>query len=225
MIFRLILAALIPAIFASCKKNDSDSVDFHEDYFPTTQGKYVVYSVREVEVDANVSINDTNEYFLKTLIGDTITDNSGRTARRYERYTGATSSGPWVLKDIWTTIRDGNRIELVEENQRTIKLVLAPDKLKEWDANAFNMLGTLECYYDGIHEPGGINGFQFDSTVTVEQQSYYTLIDYRRKFEKYAKGVGMYYKHFKDYTINNFDTLNLQQGRELIMKLVDYGTE
>ena len=222
------LAAMLTIVagilVVSCKK-DNSAPNFHYDYFPTGQGRYVTYSVREVYIDNALNINDTSEYFVKAKIGDTITDNEGRVARRYERYVRETASDPWVLQDIWTTIVNGNKVELVEENQRVIKLVLAPDKFKEWDANVYNQLGEQECYYVNIHEPGGINGFSFDSTVTVEQEDYFTMIDYRRKYEQYAKGVGMYYKHWQDFKISNFNPNNVTKGREIIMQLIDYGIE
>jgi hypothetical protein len=221
---RIVPALLLIALVA-CKK-ETTSVNFHEDYFPITQGHFVTYSVREVYIDAQSAIYDTTEYFLKAVVGDPITDNEGRVAHRYNRYVSQSANGPWTLQDIWTTLLDGNRVELIEENQRTIKLVLSPGKYKQWDANAYNMDPELDCYYRDLHLPAAINGFAFDSTVTVEQASdTNNVVLFRRKYEQYAKGVGMYYKHFKDYIITNKDTLHPKKGNEIIMRLVDYGTE
>ncbi len=216
------LLTLLIASLVACKKNDK-APDFYFDYYPTEQGRFVTYSVREVYVDH--SIHDTTEYFLKAMIGENILDDEGRIANRYNRYISQSKNGPWELKDIWTVIFNGNKVELVEENQRTIKLVLAPDKYKEWNPNAYNIFKPLDCYYRNIHEPAFINGFFFDSTVTVEQDDNTNMVVFSRKYEQYAKGIGMYYKHYKDYEINNFDTVNVLKGNELIMKLVDYGME
>jgi hypothetical protein len=216
-----LLLVLAFTVLAACKKNEDP--EFYYDYAPMNQGHYVTYAVREVYIDTALNINDTNDYFLKAVIGDTITDNEGRIARRYERYVRQNTTDPWVLQDIWTTILDGNRVEVVEENQRVIKLVLAPDKLKEWKANVYNMLPELECYYREIQEPATFNGFSFEETVIVEQEDFFSLIDFRRKYERYARGVGMYYKHFKDYKISNFDTLAITKGRELTMSMIGYG--
>lgn len=212
------------AVLAACKKENTDP-DFHYDYFPLQQGRFVTYSVQEVKIDDDLAINDTSRYYMKTVIGDTITDNEGRIARRYERYVRDSLNHPWVLQDIWTTIIESGRAELVEENQRTIKLVFAPSKYKEWNCNAYNMLDPLDCYYQNIHKPSSINGFSFDSTVTVEQEDFLSLVDYRRKYEQYAKGVGLYYKHYKDFRIFNADTMNVEKGTELIMRLIDYGVQ
>lgn len=218
-------AVLLCVVCVSCKK-ENKSPNFHYDYFPLQEGRYVIYSVQEVHIDNSLALNDTVRYYLKTVIGDTITDNEGRIARRYERYVRDSLNQAWTLKDIWTAIIVTGRAELVEENQRTIKLVFAPSKYKEWNCNAYNMLDPLDCYYQNLHKPSAINGFDFDSTITVEQEEFKSLVDYRRKFEQYAKGVGMYYKHYKDYRLNNsLDTLNVNKGTELIMRLIDYGVE
>jgi hypothetical protein len=224
--FVLPAACLMMLIFG-CHKDPSPP-NFHFDYFPTGEGRFVTYTVREVHIDDDLLLNDTIAYYMKTVIGDTITDNEGRLARRFERYVKDSLHHPWVLQDIWTTIIDGNRAELIEENQRTIKMVFSPSKYKEWNCNAYNMLDPLDCYYRDIHLASSINGFSFDSTVTVEQQDFTSSVDHRRMYEQYAKGVGMYYKHYKDYRLEFHvipDTLDVEKGNEIIMRLIDYGVE
>jgi len=208
----------------SCKKKQK-TYDFHYDYFPLNQGKYVIYQVQQIDVDDDLLLNDTTDYFVKTLIGDTLTDNQGRVVRRYERYYGNSASGPWSLHDIWTAVIDQGRAELVEENNRTIKLIFAPTITDEWNANAYNTLGDLNCYYTDIHEPFTIGGFDFDSTVTVEQENELNFIQYKRKYEVYAKGVGMIKKVFIDCDTYNYDTENVTKGRKFYMNLVSYGVE
>ncbi len=195
------------------------------DYFPQTQGRYVVYSVHEVVVDAQINQKDTFDYFIKTVIGDTIIDNEGRIARKFERYKSTDAAGPWSIQDVWTSIIDGPRAELVEENNRTIKLVFAPSEDDEWDMNAYNTLDPLDCYYSGLHESYSLGGNAFSSTVTVEQEDFSSFIDSRRKYEVYARGVGMVYKYYKDFIIINGNPNNVKKGRLLIMSAVSFGQE
>ena len=220
----LVLLLLITA-FVSCKK-DNEPVNFHYGYFPVDQGRYVIYQVHEENIDVNVNQYDVSDYYLKAIIGDTIIDNQGRIVNRYERYVSNSVSGPWTLKDIWTTIIESNRAELVEENNRMIKMVFAPTKFKEWNMNAYNVLDPLDCYYRDIHKSFALNGISFDSTVVVEQEEYTTSkIDYRRKYEVYAKNVGMIQKYFKDQTNVFGDTSNVIKGKTLIMNAVEFGVE
>jgi hypothetical protein len=222
------LIALISFSFLfvlSCKK-EINSVDFHYDYFDLRQGRYVTYDVIEIRHDDGAIIaHDTMVYQLKTLIGDTVIDNEGRIARKFLRYTRNSVSENWVLSDVWTTIIVDRRAELVEENQRMVKMVFAPTISKVWDLNAYNSQGELECYYRNIHDEAIINGLSFDSTLVVEQEDFPSFVDYRRKYEVYANGIGLVYKYYKDLKIQNFDTLDVTSGDELFYKVTGYGFE
>jgi hypothetical protein len=209
----------------SCKK-ESPAYDFHYDYFDLREGRFITYDVTEIRHDDGAVVaHDTMNYQLKTVIGDTIIDNEDRIARKYLRYKRNNSSENWVLSDVWTTIITDRRAELVEENQRMVKMVFAPTISKVWDLNAFNPNNELECYYRDIHEPALINGLSFDSILVVEQEDFPSFVDYRRKYEVYANGVGLVYKYYKDLTIQNFDTLNVVFGDELFYKVTGYGFE
>jgi hypothetical protein len=207
----------------SCKQDDP--VQMYYDYFPLDEGHYVVYSVHEVLVDQQIQQKDTFDYFIKTLVGEPVTDNSGRAAKQFERYYSSSANGPWTIHDVWTAIIDGPRGELVEENNRVIKLVFAPSEDDEWNMNAYNTLEGLDCYYSNLHQPYSVGSNSFSSTVTVEQEDFSSFIDSRRKYEVYARGVGMVHKYFKDFIIINGDPTNVKKGRELEMRLVSYGQE
>ena len=224
-VLNITLAALIAILIVSCKK-DTNLTDFHEDYFPLNEGHFVVYDVVEINHDVDNAVqHDTMYYQLKTVIGDTVIDNLGRVARKYLRYTRVSSSDMWELKDVWTTILDGTLAELMEENQRIIKLVLPPTSNKKWNPNSFTVLPELEAYYVSIHKPKTLNSLVFDSTLTVEQEDFFSMVDYRRKYEVYAKNVGMVKKVFKDLIIAGFDKTNVQKGKELELTCTDFGVE
>ena len=224
VIFMSICAAL--ALFQACKK-DIATVDFHYAYYDLTPGRFVVYDVVEIKHDQGATIkHDTLVYQLKSVIGDTVIDNAGRIARKFFRYKRANSTQNWVFSDVWTTIIVDNRAELVEENQRIVKLVFAPTLSKSWDINAFNSFSKLEAYYRDLHKPTLVNGLTFDSSLVVEQDDFLSLVDYRRKFEVYAKGVGLVRKYSKDLNIQNFDTINgVLNGKELFYQIRSFGVE
>ena|SRR6218665_242594 len=217
------IAIFLTSLFVGCKKNTG--IDFHYDYYPIQKGKYVIYQVQDIVIDDVIDQYDTTDFFLKAIIGDTFIDNQGRTAHRYERWFGPTVSGPWTLIDIWTTILADGRAELVEENNRTIKLVFAPSELDDWNANAYNTLGSLNCYYSDLHVPYSIGGHSFDSTLTVMQEDEFNFIEYKKKYERYAKGVGMIQKVYVDQEHINYDTTQVKKARKLYMNLVSYGQE
>lgn len=221
--FRYLLIALFASlIFQACKQDDPPK--FHFEYFGMEEGRFVIYDVVDIRHDANVSVHDTLNYQLKTKWGPVYFDNEGRQGHEFHIFRRDSLNGPWVLTDVWYGLIDGIRAELVEENQRKVKLVFAPDLDKEWDANAYNMLGIQECYYRDIHQDTIINNQSFDSTLVVEMESTGNLVDSIRKYEMYAKHVGLVYKHFMENTYN-IGVVQPRIGSEYYMKYNSSGFE
>lgn len=212
-------------IATSCKKTKT-TINFHEDYFPLEDNRFVEYDVTRISHDHVAGKHETTNYVLKTIIRDTVIDNSGRIAKKFYRYIFDNIFQEYKVKDLWTAIIDEYRAELVEENERIVKLVFAPTLGKEWDINAFNSKDPLLAYYENIHKPLTVNNYHFDSTVTVVQEKMDpNLVEYRRKIEVYAKNIGLVYKFYKDLTIKDFDTLQPQKGEELYYSIKNYGIE
>ena len=225
--FQLFLIAATSSIllFNSCKKELVNSNQFlYSSYYELKTGKFIEYDVTEITHDENASIqHDTNYYQLKCVIEDTFTDNAGRLAFNYVRYKRTNSTEAWVQSDLWSTTIFNNKAELVEENQRIVKLVFPVSEFTTWNANQFNSDLKLNCDYDELHKSKVINGFSFDSSLVVEQENTRNLIEFKRKYEVYANRVGMVKKYYKDLQISNFDTLNIKSGKEIFMTLTNFG--
>lgn len=223
MRFALLLFSAFFLILASCKKQSQPN--FHREYFGLQTGRYIIYDVIEITHDTELTVeHDTVRYQLKTVWAGEYLDNEGRTGSEFRRYKRETSADPWELVDIWTGIYDGIRAELIEENQRVIKLVFAPTLAKEWNANAYNALGDQESYYSDVHIDTTINGVFFDSIVVVQQEEFLSFIDTTFKYEVYGKHVGLLYKHAKDndYFFGNPEP---QKGTEVYYHYVSHGFE
>ena len=224
---RFFLFAIVGSItlLNSCKKELVNSDQFlYTSYFELKTGKFIEYDVMEITHNENATIqHDTSYYQLKCVIEDTFTDNAGRLAFNYVRYKRTNSTEPWAQSDLWSTTVFNNKAELVEENQRIVKLVFPISEFTTWNANQFNTDAKLNCSYDELHVPKAINGFSFDSTLVVEQEDKRNLIEFKRKYEVYANRVGMVKKYYKDLQISNFDTLNIKSGKEIFMTLTNFG--
>ena len=212
-------------LLSSCKKELVNSNQFlYSSYYELKSGKFIEYDVMEITHDENASVqHDTNYYQLKCIVEDTFTDNAGRLAFNYVRYKRTNSTESWVQSDLWSTTVFNNKAELVEENQRIVKLVFPVSEFTTWNANQFNSDVKLNCSYKDFHISRVINGFTFDSTLIVEQEDKRNLIEFKRKYEVYANRVGMVKKYYKDIQISNFDTLNIKSGREIFMTLTNFG--
>ena len=224
--FLVIGLAMLVVFLQSCKKDQVNAIPIplNQHFFGLSAGKYVVYDVMEINHDVNaVMKHDTIYYQLKTLIGDTVVDNEGRIARKFYRSKRPDIFSAWVITDLWTTIIHNNKAELVEENQRKVKLIFPISSSKSWNTNQFNAYENEEAYYDFIFQGKTINNLYFDSTLRVEQAKERNLIAYKRKYEEYAANVGMIRKVYKDLSIVNFDTLNVKFGKEIFMDIIEYG--
>ena len=224
----IIIFFALTALVFSCKKNKVTYSHYHE-YFGLTQGRYVDYNVFEVVHDINAAIqHDTSIYQLRTLIGDSILDNSGRTAREFKRYRKDSVNGAWILIDVWTAIIDDNRAEIVEENLRKVKLGFPVHLQTTWKENSFNLNATsneAEFFYNDIHIPYTLNAMEFDSTVHVQKDGNLSFVSYKVHNEIYAKHIGLVSKYYKDLKINLGDTLNITSGNEMVYTCIDYGTQ
>ena len=223
-----LVSILLAASMLSCKKDDSPNPEFHFDYYPLETGRFVVYNAMEIRHDIQALIpRDTNKYLLKTVIGENIIDLEGDSAFVFYRYWKINPEDEWVIKDVWTTKLKDRRAELVEENQRIIKLVFAPTADKIWNLNALNADPNMNVRYaaESLHKSHNINGLSFDSTIRVNQRDFFSLVDHRKQYEIYAKGVGLVYKFYKNNDILNFDTLNIRFGHEIHYSVIDFGLE
>ncbi|MCB0756700.1 MAG: hypothetical protein KDB98_13955, partial [Flavobacteriales bacterium] len=181
--------ALLIAVFTTlglvgCYNADTDLPYIGYEYFPTELGRFVEYRVDSIWQDDIIGQIGSAEahYFLHDLNESLFTDEEGRPAVRVERSWKQNENGNYSIKDIWYRTRTSRIAEQNEENVVFIKHNF-PIKLgKVWDGNSKNTLQTLqEIYrqsaipeqwdyqYINIHEPYTVNGFTFDSTVTVLQ--------------------------------------------------------
>ncbi len=218
------LSIFLLLIFISCKKNETIVIDLKYDYFQLKEGSFVEYDVTYMFHDEALLKHDTIHYQIKTQIGDTVIDNSGRVARKFNRYIRANNSESWTLNDVWTAIIVDNRAELIEENQRKVKLVFAPTEDKTWDINQFNMDEEMMASYDSLHVAKNIQGWSFAETLTVRKKKYMTLIDQISKLEIYARGVGMIYQEDVDLKYNFGESIP-NKGTEYYYQVSNYGIE
>jgi hypothetical protein len=217
---------LIILTILSCKKDDVEVLKSHANYFQLTPGRYTIFNVEEMYHDEDLIIkHDTIRYQLKTVIGEEYTDNAGRIGRKYYRYQRTDTSFEWEIEDVWVALQTNTSGELIEENQRIVKLSIPVTSNKTWDLNAFNSLEKKEASYENLHQKAIIKGNHFDSTLKVKQAYFKSLIDYQNQYEIYATNIGLVGKVYKDLIIDNFDTLDVQKGNELHYNLVEYGIE
>ena len=178
-----------------------------------------------LSTDKNLGIHDTITYQLKTKWGEEYKDNESREGREYLRFKRDSSVDDWEITDKWHGLINGNKAELINENQRQIKLVFSPSLSKQWNANAYNSDENLECYYRDIHGDTTINGIHLKNTLVVETDWTPNPIDDKRYFEVYAKGIGLVYKHYRNNKFFSFNDNEVGIGKEVYYSFHSTGIE
>lgn len=179
----------------------------------------------EAQHDDPSDIHDTTRYQLKTLIGERIIDNEGDSVNKFLRYTRILPTDDWTLQDVWTIKLDDNRRgELVEENQRVIKLVFPANVGESWNINALNPFGASTATIESNDEAHEIGAYNFDRTVKVRYMADTNLVNWYNQYQIYASGVGLVHVHWQEYE-KVFATSIPRLGTEYHWDLVEHGFE
>jgi hypothetical protein len=242
---KAVFISTIACLFlSSCYLEDDDLPFIGYKYYPTELGKYVEYQVDSVWQDDPIGPIGSAEshYFLRELNESTFVDEEGRPAIRVERYWKQNALAEFSdIKDVWHRTRTSKIAEQNEENIVFIKHNFPVKAGKNWDGNSRNTLESLQLAYHqttlpevwdyeyiNVHEPYTINGFVFDSTVTVLQMdraAFFGLNVFAR--EVYAKDIGLVHKQLNIMDIqpptsgdpNDTDTV----GFSFEMVITDFG--
>ncbi len=226
---------LVSLVSCSKKKTANASLPGF-DYYPTREGKFVVYDV-DSTVFSDLPVDTIYyRYRIKEKIADSFTDNEGQPAIRLERYIKKFNPGlsydsiPWTLKEVWMVNAGQKSIQVAENNVRYTKLIFPVEEKATWDGNAHNTKGEWLYSYGYIDNKETINSKPLDKVLQVTQKDYRTLISYQRYVEKYAVGAGLVQREITDILSNRIVAGVPVEGRietGLIYKqtLVNYGYE
>lgn len=217
--------------FSSCKnKLDDYTFEYLYEYFPTDTGHYVVYNVDSIIYNSSSS-SDTVHYQLMEKITDTTYDNQNELAYVLELYRRSDSTQSWYFDRKWWLKKTQFNVQKIEDDLRFVKLVFPPAYNKAWDGNTyiassspFEVFRNWDYHYTSVNYPYAINGFSFDSSLTVSEVNDSDFISKRLRKEIYVKHVGMVYQDWK--SVNLQPDLNgvphITSGFDIKMRMVDY---
>jgi len=218
--YKQCVCVILVIFLFSCKK-ERDDYNLHYEYFPVDIGSWVIYKVDSIDYNDFTGNVDTFRFYIKEIIESHFPDNEGRLTLRIERYVKYENDTAWDIKNVWKANRLNQRAEKVEENVRFIKMVFPILHNKTWDGNAFNFLNPQEYSYGAIHQPHTLNGFTFDSTVTVLQGKEMTLFTEKEAYEVYAKHIGCIY--MKRKVLNKMANGTIISGYDYVYEALEWG--
>lgn len=207
MRIQVLSSFLLLSILLSCE-NDPEFVepDSGLDYFPITEGTYVIYDVDSIVY--NDFTRDTDRYFyqVKEEIGLALSSDNHRELLRYYRNS---DSSEWVLRKRYAIFRDSREARRLEENNLITNLVFPLIPGQQWNGNKYNSLNEESFKLLSLSEKDTFNSFVIENLAHVEHYNSENLIEKRSAEEKFAKGIGLVY-HFKEYIFTRTDGINTQ---------------
>lgn len=248
---RLGLIALTCISLFSCSDKKEDlQLESVSDYIPVQVGKYITYRLDSLVFVDFQRDPETHSYLVKHVVDAQITDGQGNPSYRIYRYIkNADGSGEWNANGSYVITPFNNRIELVEDNLRFIKLQAPVREGTTWrgntylptdpyDSYGFNFsndddIRTWDFYYQLFESSYSVNGETYADVWTVEQQDDFSNVPvadpesygYKsRSVEKYSKGIGLVYREYElwEYQPNLSGPDPYYTGFGITMWMVDH---
>ncbi len=224
--FFFLLSSILLLAGYSCKKEKVDLPALSYNYFPTENGKYVIYNVDSIYHSENDNNNDDSVYSyhfqIKEKLDSSFIDLEGRVNQIRLRYRRDNDTLPWNFSSVWTQYLSSTSAYTTEDNIRFHKLSFPINASITWNGNDANTLEEENYFYDYFHESDVINGLSFDSTLSVIQIDENNYVEKIYGNEKYATGIGMIYKENDNLGKRNGQVV---KGLEFKMVIAGYGVE
>lgn len=199
-LFLVPLSMIFLASLASCHKSQGEPVYLGHNYFGHTPGLWVVYDVDSTVYDDFLGEVFHYQYQVLETYTDYFIDNQGDSVLRIERFYRLQPTDTWQIKNVWSSKLLISRAVKTEENRSFIKLAFPVKRNQNWNGNALNTLPAQTYTITQAHIPEQFGELLFDSTATVLQKDFETLIGLDLQYEVYATQVGMVKKKFVELT-------------------------
>jgi hypothetical protein len=199
----------------SCKKeNESITTESIGAYLPLEIGNSITYSLDSTTYIKFGSEKKVSSYTVKDIVDSMITDNLGRASYKIRRKIRNTlDSTRWEDLSSYLVTYHNKRLELIQDNQRYLKLIEPIKNNVEWSGNSYintisnpelQYLDQWKYYYTDVGMPFTNSAINFPETISIIQRNdvlgdtlnkdYYFEVNYSK--EVYAKGIGLIYKDF-----------------------------
>ena len=210
----IVLMALT-ALISSCKKeNETIETESISSYYPLAIGNSITYLMDSTTYIKFGTEKVIRSYIVKDVIDSIITDNLGRDSYKIKRkIRNNTDTTLWDELTSYLVTYNDKRLELIEDNQRYLKLMKPIKNNLEWNGNSYintasnpelQYLDQWKYYYADVGMPFTTSMNTFTETISVIQRNdvvgdtlnkdYYFEINYSK--EVYGKGIGLIYKDF-----------------------------
>jgi hypothetical protein len=248
--FKIVSLVIFMAAFSSCEKQTEEfEAEPIKEYLPLQSGKFITYRVDSTVFTNFGRVEELHSYHEKQIIDSMFNDNQGRLSYRVFRYTRDTLDvQPWQPAGTYFITPLTNTIEVVDNNQRVVKLANFIKEGNTWKGNHYlpndpysykynfsndDNIGEWDFTMDEVAGTETINGKTYSDVVTITQADEVLnvpIVDpksYASKtysVEKYAKGIGLIYNELImwEYQPNTGNTSGYKIGFGVKRSIIDH---
>jgi hypothetical protein len=257
----LLTLLTLACLFSSCKKETEQYTDTGEplsDYLPLQAGKYIIYRTDSTVFTNTGHTMETHSYEEKDIIDAVVPDALGRPSYRIFRYMRDTlETQPWAPSSTYyiTPVVDSNtriynRIEVIDNNMRVVKLAKSVKLNQTWKGNEYlgtdpfatlfgtdfqedDNMGQWDFTITATGESLNINGKTYANVITVQaanELDNVPVVDPNRlatsvvSIDKYAKGVGLVYQEYSLWERQpaTLNSIVYYNGFGVIRRIIDH---
>lgn len=212
--FSYIITSILIFIFACTKENEVLDTEKIIAYYPLQIGKYITYKMDSTVYTNLGTKKETRSFVIQDKVDSIITDNLGRPSFKIKRLIRSkTDTTKWVNLTSYLVTPDSTRVEVIQDNQRYLKMIAPIRNGFGWNAHvhintiSFPDLQYLDQWryeYQNVNTPQQFSSLSFPETVTIQQRNdtlgnpnntkFYFEVNVAK--EIYAKKIGLIYKEF-----------------------------
>jgi hypothetical protein len=186
-----LIVIMLMLVLSACKKDDEGtSVSNSKSYFPLSEGKEWVDSIKSIWIDSPSNVYDTTIIIQKTVVDSIISIDSKDkiycTSYRLENES-------WTVDHVFWYELTNTQLIRFEDNMIWLDLVFPLTQGKEWNPYAYNIYSdtTLRNVVYEIDKFRYVNNVPYDSTLIIHHQMDSTLIYKYTEKSIYANGYGL----------------------------------
>jgi hypothetical protein len=210
------LGIIILSIYSCAKKTTTIDLNLGKEYYPLVTGRSITYKVDSTIYDDFTGLVFQTHSYIKDVVDTQYLDIQNNPAFYVKRYYKSDSATDFTFSYMYTALIINNRLEIVYDNLRYIKLVFPVTYLGTWKGNEYiNTSSSKEPYawiddkpysYKDLGKPYTNDSLTFPNTLTVfhineikgdSTKSTTTFGDITYSSEKYGKNIGLIYKEVK----------------------------
>lgn len=209
-----LLGFLSMFLFCCTKETETIRVEDMKAYYPMLVGHYITYRMDSTVYVNLGTVKEIHTYLVQDKIDSLISDNLGRPSYKIRRTIRSnTDTTKWKDLTSYLVTIDQNKIEVVQDNLRFVKLAEPVTNNTNWNGNSYintinlpylDYLNGWRYQYEQVRRPFTANSISYTETISVKQQndtlgipsdkSQYFEINYSK--EVYAKSIGLIFKEF-----------------------------